>query len=433
MSMLETAYTLALAALRPAIDAAARGDGKLARGVRGRRDVIGRMSGWASTGRDPEKQLVWFHAASVGEGLQARSVIDAFRRRNPAVQVVHTFFSPSAASLAAGMPADFADYLPLDLPREVGRALDLLRPDVLAFSKADVWPNLTREAARRGVRLALLSATLPPSSSRLRGPARALLRPAYGRLDRAAAIAPADADRLRALGAAMGAISVMGDAHFDRVLTRADATGRSSDLLRPLAADSSELTLVAGSTWPADEDRLIAALTRLRQGQPRVRLMLVPHEPTAAHLEETEERLARNGLRGRRLADVGDRWDGHEVLLVDRLGVLGQLYAVADVAYVGGGWGTAGLHSVLEPAAFGVPIVIGPRHENAREAGELVAAGGAFEVNSRAALEERLRLLLDDAVIRGAAGAAARAYVEAGRGAAERGAEIIEGLLAGTT
>jgi 3-deoxy-D-manno-octulosonic-acid transferase len=431
MSMLETAYTLALTALRPALGVVARGDGKLARGIRGRRGVMGRMAAWSSAERDPDRPLVWFHAASVGEGLQARAVIEAFRGRNPGTQVIHTFFSPSAESLATGMPADFADYLPLDLPGEMGRALDLLRPDVLAFSKGDVWPNLTREAARRGVRLALLSATVPPTSSRLRGPARALLRPAHARLDQAAAIAPADADRLRELGVPPDAVSVMGDAHFDRVLTRADATDRSSDLLRPLVGEPGDVTLVAGSTWPADEERLIAALVSLQRRRPPARLMLVPHEPTPAHLRRTEERLAEHGMRARRLGDLGGRWDGEEVLLVDRVGVLGQLYAVADLAYVGGGWGTAGLHSVLEPAAFGVPIVMGPRHLNAREAAELVAAGGAFAVDSQAALDERLRLLLQDAVIRGAAGAAARAYVEAGRGAAVRGAEIIEELLRG--
>lgn len=430
--MMETVYTLALSALRPVLGAAARGDGKLARGVRGRSGTLARMAAWAESDRDPDRALVWFHAASVGEGLQARAVVEAFRRRNPAPQVVHTFFSPSAESLASRMPVDFSGYLPFDLPSEVGRALDLLRPDVLAFSKGDVWPNLTRQAARRGVRTALLSATLPAGSSRLGAPARALLRPSYARLDRVAAIAPKDADRLRQLGVTDHALSIMGDAHFDRVLSRADATDRTSDLLRPLAAPPDATTVVAGSTWPADEERLLPALASLRSGSRRVRLMLVPHEPVPEHLRRSEQRIAAQGLRARRLSEVGDRWDGDEVLLVDRVGVLGQLYALAHVAYVGGGWGAAGLHSVLEPAAFGVPIVFGPRHSNAREAAELVGAGAAFTVDSPGALEERLRILLDDPVIRGAAGAASRAYVEAGQGAADRGAEIIEELLPGS-
>lgn len=426
---METAYTLALTALRPVLAAATRGDGKLARGLRGRAAVLDRMAAWAESARDADRPLVWFHAASVGEGLQARAVIESFRRRTPAAQIVYTFFSPSAESLATRMPADFADYLPLDLPSSAARALDLLRPDVLAFSKSDVWPNLTRVAARRGVRLALLSATLPPTSSRLRGPARALLRPAYRRLDRVAAIAPADAHRLRELGVADDALSIMGDAHFDRVLARAEAIDTSSSLLRPLAGGMDAPTIVAGSTWPADEQRLLPALVSLRARVTGVRLILVPHEPTESHLRTSEARIASHGLRARRLADLGDGWDGDEVLLVDRVGVLGQLYALADVAYVGGGWGTAGLHSVLEPAAFGVPVVFGPRHSNAREAADLVAAGGAFAVDSQQALDDRLRILIGDPVVTDAAGAASRAYVEAGRGAAERGAEIVQALL----
>jgi len=117
-----------------------------------------------------------------------------------------------------------------------------------------------------------------------------------------------------------------------------------------------------------------------------------------------------------------------DVVLVDRVGVLGDLYSIADLAYVGGGWGTAGLHSVLEPAAFGTPVLFGPRHANAREAGELVACGGAFAVASEKALRERIDHLWRDADARGAAGRAAGAYVEAGRGAAQRGAELVRDL-----
>jgi 3-deoxy-D-manno-octulosonic-acid transferase len=119
------------------------------------------------------------------------------------------------------------------------------------------------------------------------------------------------------------------------------------------------------------------------------------------------------------------------VILVDRVGILGELYALAQVAYVGGGWGTAGLHSVLEPAAYGVPVLFGPRHQNAREAAVLVAAGAAFEAADTAALQRRLASLLTDSSARARAGTEAHAYVAAGRGAAERGADVIDALLTG--
>jgi hypothetical protein len=258
----------------------------------------------------------------------------------------------------------------------VGEALDALRPDVIAFSKTDVWPNLTREAARRGVRLLMISGTLPASSSRLRGPARRLLLPAYRRLDHIAAISREDAERFGSLGVPPGRRSVMGDAHFDRVLARVAAIDRQSGLLRRLEVP--QPVLVAGSTWPADEQRLLGVLAALREAGAPLRTILVPHEPSEEHLRQTEARLAALGLASVRLGSLQGAWTGEEILLVDRVGVLGELYALAAIAYVGGGYGSAGLHSVLEPAAFGIPVLFGPRHTNAREAGELVRAGGAF-------------------------------------------------------
>lgn len=430
MAWTESLYTVALAGLRPALALASRGDSKLARGVRGRRGAVERLAAW-SPSRDPGRPLVWVHAPSVGEGLQARAVVEEFRHRNPAAQIAFTFFSPSAEALASAMPADVVDYLPWDLPDEVGAALDLLRPDVVAFSKTDVWPNLTREADRRGIRMAMLSGTLPASSSRLRGPARMLLGPAYSRLERVAAISEDDAARFERLGVSPARISVMGDAHFDRVLQRAAEVDLASELLRPLSPRADQRTIVAGSTWPADEERLLPVIAGLRAADPGVRAVVVPHEPGTAHLESAERAMDELGLPHRRLTHLRGDWAGEEVLLVDRVGVLGQLYALADLAYVGGGWGTAGLHSVLEPAAFGVPVVFGPRHANAREAGELVVRGGAFSVTDQPQLDSVLRRLLTEPPLRSRAGSAALSYVEAGRGAAERGARLLEELLTG--
>lgn len=431
MSIPESLYTLALRAARPLLPLAARGEGKLARGIRGRAGVLERLEAWARAHRDPARPLVWFHAPSVGEGLQARAVVQAFRARRPDAQVAYTFFSPSADSFARTVQADVADYLPLDLPGDVRRALEALRPDVIAFSKTDVWPVLNREAKARGVRLAMLSGTLPASSSRLGGPARALLAPAYARLDVAAAISPDDAERFGALGVPADRRRVMGDARFDQVWARARAVDRASPLLRPFGGFDG-LTIVAGSTWPADEERLVPALAAIAcTGQP-LRAILVPHEPTAAHLDGLESRLRAAGIAPVvRLSQVEAGAAPGMTVVVDRVGVLGDLYALADVAYVGGGWGTAGLHSVLEPAAFGVPVLFGPRHANAREAAELIARGGAFELAGDGPATVRLLPLVQDAARRRAAGNAARAHVQASLGAAERGADIIESLLAG--
>lgn len=408
----------------------ALGGGKLSRGVSARRGAAGRMAEWASRERKADLPLAWFHAPSVGEGLQARAVIEALRERLPKLQIAYTYFSPSAERFARSMPADFAGVLPFDAPGPVHRALEVLRCSVLVFTKSEVWPVLTAEAAKRGIPSALLSATLPPSSGRLSRAGRLLLSPAHRRLSAVGAISEEDAGRYALLGVPGELRSVMGDSRFDQVLTRAGSTDWSAPPLSLLRADGA-LTVVAGSTWPGDEERLIPAFATVAGGHPWLRLILAPHEPTPKGLAAAERLLDRSGLSHLRLSGVeAGAKNGASVTLVDRVGVLGDLYALADAAYVGGGFGRRGLHSVLEPAAFGVPVIFGPRHRNAREAAELVRAGGGFEVSGGAGLRATLGLLLADARARAAAGQAAAGYLQAGAGAAGRGAEIVLRLLA---
>ena len=186
---------------------------------------------------------------------------------------------------------------------------------------------------------------------------------------------------------------------------------------------------MAGSTWAPDEEVLLRALRHVGERTSPLRLILAPHEPTAEHLASSEALLGSLGFTSQRLATVENAPVTADAVLVDRVGVLGDIYAAADIGYVGGGWGTAGLHSVLEPAAFGAPVLFGPRHTNAREAADLVAAGAAYSVEDEEELRDRIAALWDDIEARRDAGQAARAYVEAGAGAAERGAQIVIGQL----
>lgn len=409
------------AAIAPARDA------KLWTALRARRGIRSRFATWGATQRDANQSLLWLHAPSVGEGLQARPVLQTARARRPELQLAYTFFSPSAARFAATLPVDFADYLPFDTRGDAAAALDALRPTALVFSKLDVWPLLVREASRRGVALGLISATLAAASSRRSSWAASLLRDAYARLDRVGAIADVDADRLVALGVRPDAITVTGDTRYDQVWERARQADRTSPLLGPLASDRP--TLVAGSTWPADEAVLLPAWARLRERAPGVRLIIAPHEPTGAHLAPIEQWAATSTLRAARLSDP--RAADADMVVVDRVGVLGDLYALADAAYVGGGFHAAGLHSVLEPAAFGAPVLFGPGHTSSRDACLLLRSGGGRSVDSAEELADVLRdwLTASPLTHRTPAGGAARATVRAGLGAAERSWELVEELL----
>lgn len=408
-----------------------QGEGKLRRTFAARAGVVERWERWALAHRDPGRPLAWFHAPSVGEGLQARPVMELVRARHPDWQLVYSFFSPSAERFARGLAADFADYLPFDTRGAARRLLAALRPSTLVFSKLDVWPVLAEEATRAGVPLGMVSATVSPASARRGALARAVLRDAHAAFRAVGAIGPEDAQRLAELGFPSEAITVSGDTRYDQVVGRAAAVDRNSPLLAALGGDRP--TLVAGSTWPSDEEVLGPAWDSVRSRVPGARLIIAPHEPTAAHLAPIEEWARRTNVNWSRL---GDATPETEVVVVDRVGVLGELYALATVAWVGGGFHSAGLHSVLEPAAYGAPVVFGPRHQNARDAGLLIACGGGCVVGDLPAAINALERWLTDPK---AAGGAALQLVRAGTGASERSYELVRRLVqdpgrsAGTT
>ncbi|HKW49814.1 MAG TPA: glycosyltransferase N-terminal domain-containing protein [Gemmatimonadaceae bacterium] len=399
-------------------------DKKALRALRARSGIIDRYRAWAAPHRDLSRPLLWMHAPSVGEGLQARPILELMRQRHPEVQLAYTHFSPSAESLARSLDVDFRDYLPFDSAADVRAALDALQPTALVYAKLDVWPTLTAMAHARGIHLGLVSATLAQSSSRRSRFATALLHDAYAALDAVGAIDEADAGRLVALGVKRNTIALTGDTRYDQVWQRAQRVDRQSPMLSRLA--SNRPTLVAGSTWPADERVLLPVIAEAHRRFATTRLVIAPHEPTTAHLAPIETWAATAGLRLDRLDAASASSD---VVLVDRVGVLGDLYALADFAFVGGGFHDEGLHSVLEPAAFGAPVLFGPRHGGSRDALLLVRDGGGRAVRDVASLGQAITLWIENSPARLAAGNAARALVSNGLGAAERSLRVVESLL----
>jgi 3-deoxy-D-manno-octulosonic-acid transferase len=408
----------ALAALIP------ESESKLSRTLHARRGIRYRYTEWARRHRNGSEPLVWMHAPSVGEGLQARPVLEIIRRERPDVLLAYTHFSPSAESFAAKLDVDFHDYLAFDTTVDAAVALEALRPSALVFSKLDVWPLLARRAARDGVALGLISGTVAPGSARLRMPVRWLMRPAYERLNLAGAVSDDHAERLVQLGVRRDRVRVTGDTRYDQVWARAQSVDAGSALLAPL--QSSRPTFVAGSTWPSDEQVLLPAWLAARERVTDARLIMAPHEPSASHLAALESALLGTGLRYARL---GAAQNDTDVVIVDRVGVLGELYSLADAAFVGGGFHAAGLHSVLEPAAFGVPVAFGPRFHNSRDAVRLSADGGGVATASAAELSTRLIEWLGNASAREGAGARALQVVRQELGAAERSAALVLELL----
>ena len=436
MAPIERMYDLLLTLSRPLLPAARLLPPKVAEAVEGRRTATRRAQSWAESGRAGGRPLVWFHAASAGELGGAVPVIRLLRNRRPELQVAITVSSPSGLSSAAALEPDFSGYAPLDTRSDCAGMVAALRPAALVFVKLDMWPGLSAAAKQAGVPMGMINGTVRPDSSRLRSPTRQFLRSTYARLDVAGVVGEPDARALELLGVSAERIRVTGDAAFDRALERARAA--EADPWPRLPARSLErVRLLAGSTWPADEHVLLQAA---RDVGPRLDLVLVPHEPSDEALHRIDaECIALTGARPRRWSELnpesrpdlaaGDSAPGPSVepLVVDAVGLLADLYLEADLALVGGAFDATGLHSVIEPAAAGLPVLFGPVHDR-READELLAAGAAEVIHEQNATDRIAALIADPARMR-RMGAAARSYVEGNAGASDGGADLVSELV----
>ncbi|MCB9516874.1 MAG: hypothetical protein H6693_11830 [Candidatus Latescibacteria bacterium] len=365
---------------------------------------------------------LWLHAASAGELEQARPILDGLRARYPDAALMLTVASPSARRAVESVAAaDVVGPLPADTPRAMRRLLDALRPDAVAAVKWDLWPNLVLEAEREGCPALLLGGVLSPDSGRARWPGRLLAVPLHARLAGVGAASERDALAFAALGVPAGRVAVTGDTRFDRVLARV-AEGRPSPLGGTGGA-AGGACLVAGSSWPPEEDMLLDAFRALLDERSDLRLLLVPHEPAAEAVARLRRSAAARQLPLWTLSERPALADGG-VCVADRVGILPELYAAGEIALVGGGFGR-GVHSVLEPAARGLPVLLGPRIGRADEARRLVEAGGGYVVEDGPSLLARWRALLDPQA-RGAAGRAALDFVRAGAGAVERSMDFLD-------
>jgi 3-deoxy-D-manno-octulosonic-acid transferase len=382
---------------------------------------------WRTRAAASARGAIWIHAASVGEALTAVPVVRRLRAARPRVPIVLTHTSPAAAQWPGGWGVDEADYLPPDTAGSMDAMLDALAPPVLVLTRADVWPELVGAALRRGVPVALAGATVSARSNRLRWPLRTALRPLYAGLAYVGAATPADGERLRRLGARDAALEVTGDPRHDQVLERIP------DLrpLRPLDAwTAGAAVLVAGSTDARDAAVLLAALASLRSAHPSARLLLCPHEPDPRQMAHVLALARGAGVPAAPWRGDGDAPPGEVAcLVVQRLGILADLYVLGRVAYVGGGFGRRGVHAVIEPAAYALPIIVGPRGLSA-DARALLDAGGAVTLPVRGAarvLGAVWRQWLEDEAACLHAGLTARAVLSAG--AAERTVEALLGLI----
>ncbi len=379
--------------------------------------------------RPAQPVAVWVHAVSVGEALAALPLIHALIERYGPGRVLVTSTTPTgSARVQAALGAKVLHtYAPYDLPDVVARYLRRMRPQQLVVMETELWPNLFRALARRGVPVTVANARLSPGSFRGYRRVRGFARSTLADVTHIAAQSEADAERFRALGAIPSRVSVMGNIKFDQTVPQAQlAVGK--DLRQRLGMERP--VWVAASTHDGEEQRVLAAHAELLRASPSALLILVPRHPqrfaaTARLIEKARLACVR---RSEMAAAAATAVQDAQVLLGDSMGEMFVYMAASDVAFVGGSLVDVGGHNVLEPAALGLPVLFGPHMYNFVAARQLLLdVQGAIEVNE-ASLADTVRVLLGSPARRQQLGEAGRAAVEANRGALQRLLKRLETL-----
>jgi len=390
------------------------------------RERMGRLPVYLNVDGD---RSLWIHAVSVGEVLAARPLVPVLRERFPGHRIFlsTTTMTGNAVAKKSVRGIDGLFYAPLDFPHPVRRALEVLNPSLLVLVETELWPNLVHEACRRGTRVALVNGRISPRSFPRYERARRFLSPLFSEIDLFLMQAEAHAERVRALGAPPDRVRVTGNLKFDAV-----EPGRIPERLARLlqgGADPRPLW-VAGSTVGGEEELVLSAFHRVRERVPQARLLVAPRHPERFPLVPALVEAA--GFRClRRSALDPAAWRDGEVLLLDTLGELAQVYALASVVFVGGSLVPSGGHNILEPAVAGKAVVVGPHMENFQEIADQFRSESAMvQVASPDELAREVSaLLLDDERRRGL-GERARELVGRNRGAVSRTADALSSLLA---
>jgi 3-deoxy-D-manno-octulosonic-acid transferase len=371
--------------------------------------------------------LVWAHAASVGEQQALEPVLRRLARARPDLGIVLTHTSPSVVPAPRPAAACHRDFLPWDEPGPMATVFAALRPGLLLFGRGDLWPGLVTAAVARGIPVAVAGASVRPSSARLHAVARRALRQVHRGVSWVGAVTQGDADRWIRLGVPPERVTVTGDPRHDRIVERA-ADPAPANRVRAWAGAGP--VLVAGSTEPDDDGVLAAALARLAADRPALRTLIVPHDAAAPRITRTRRVLnARGVTAGVWHGGADETLPDAAVVVVAATGLLADLYLGADVAYVGGGFRRGRLHAVAEPAAVGLPLIVGPRWHGAADAEPMMAAGGLLAIiaDGGQQLADIVRRLAGDPDERTRRGLAARSALTSG--AATASAREVERLL----
>ncbi|WP_417876184.1 3-deoxy-D-manno-octulosonic acid transferase [Winogradskyella sediminis] len=390
------------------IKIAALFNSKLKQGVLGRKQTFTKLENAIK----PQDKTFWFHCASLGEYEQGLPVFEALVAKQPNYKVVISFFSPSGFEIRKNAKiADVVVYMPLDTTANAKRFLDLVHPDYTLFVKYEIWPNVLHELKKRDLKAILISAVFRRDHSFFKW---------YGSYTKSALFSfnhiftQDDNSKILLNTINYYKVSVSGDTRFDRVSNQLQVDNTVSFI----EAFKDKKTCIAfGSTWPEDDKLFMNFINNYKNSD--VKFIIAPHNVKSSYIASLKSQLQVKTICYSELHENSNLAD-YKVFILDTIGYLSKVYSYADIAYVGGGAGTTGLHNILEPAVFGIPILIGKNYNKFPEAKALISLGGVTSVASSSAFDSILEALLTDQKLRKKQGEITRTYITSNTGAVDK-------------
>jgi len=357
----------------------------------------------------PEDRTIWFHAASLGEFEQGLPVMEKIKVQFPKHKIIVTFFSPSGYEVRKNNTiADVTVYLPLDTKSNAKQFLELVHPDLVFFIKYEYWPNYLNELKYLGIKTYLISGVFRENQAFFKW---------YGGFYRSALKTfnyffvqnESSKKLLQSLG--YQNVKISGDTRFDRVVSILERDN-SLDFIENFKNKST--TVVIGSSWPKDESLLVDYINKSNE---KVKFIIAPHNIKAKQIQELKNSITKKTILFSKKSTIDLML--YDVLIVDTIGILTKIYSYADIAYVGGGFGNPGVHNLLEPATFGIPIVIGPNYSHFAEAIALVHQEGCVSIKNQNELNDAFSNLITNDDIRHEKGHICATFVQMNKGATE--------------
>ena len=377
---------------------------KMALFVKGRKDVFKTLEAKIQA----NDKSIWFHAASLGEYEQGLPVIEKIKEKYPSHKIIVTFFSPSGYEVRKNNTvANCTVYLPLDTQKNAKQFIELTNPELVFFIKYEYWPNYLNELKKRNIKTYLISGILRENQAFFKWYG-GFYRKALNAFDFFFVQNESSKQLLQSLGHQN--VLVSGDTRFDRVSTILE---KDNTLNFIAEFKDNKITVVVGSSWPKDEEIIAQYINQY--SNENVKFIIAPHNIKAEQIANLKTLITKPTVlfsekENQSLSD-------QHVFIIDTIGILTKIYSYADIAYVGGGFGNPGIHNILEPATFGIPIVIGPNYSHFAEATALVKLEGCVSIANNKDLLETFDDLIYKPDIRFQKGAICRQFVQQNKGA----------------